>query len=56
MAKAAQQLADELLDIYFYAQPIDATLLGFRDRDDQLPDFSETHDEALGARFTDIVA
>ena len=56
MVKAVQQLADELLDTYFSAYPIDATLLGFRDRDDQLPDFSEAHDDVLRASLTDIVA
>src|SRR6266536_3207468 len=40
MAPAAG-LADELLDALFEAYPLWATLLGFRERDDRLTDYSE---------------
>jgi uncharacterized protein (DUF885 family) len=55
MATVAE-LADELLDAQFDAQPLLATLLGFRERDDQLPDYTGAGQEAIGARVAGIAA
>lgn len=45
------QLADELIDAVFDANPLEATLLGFRDREDQLTDHTDAGDPAgLGVR------
>jgi uncharacterized protein (DUF885 family) len=50
------RLADELTDAIFDANPIEATVLGIRDRDDRLPDFSEVGEEAIRARVAGILA
>src|SRR6266487_2378763 len=55
MATAAG-LADELLDALFEAYPLWATLLGFRERDDRLTDYSEAGDEAVRTRVAAIAA
>lgn len=52
----ATVLADEMLDAINEWQPLVATLIGFRDRDDRLGDYSEAGDAATAARFADIVA
>src|SRR5205809_214974 len=49
-------LADELLDAIHARHPLSATLDGFRDRDDLLPDYSEAGEAATAARFGDILA
>ncbi|GAA0538702.1 hypothetical protein GCM10011581_05780 [Saccharopolyspora subtropica] len=47
-------LADELLAVLFDADPVSATLYGFRDRDDRLPDISAEAELALRERAEDI--
>jgi uncharacterized protein (DUF885 family) len=49
-------LADELIAAALDANPVGATLIGLRDRDDRLPDHSEAAEEALAARVRDIAA
>jgi uncharacterized protein (DUF885 family) len=49
-------LADELLDALLDAYPLWATLLGFRERDDRLTDYSEAGDEAVRAQVSAIAA
>jgi uncharacterized protein (DUF885 family) len=50
----AVELSDEMLDAILDAEPVAATLLGLRDRDDRLPDYSEAGDDAVAARVRDI--
>jgi uncharacterized protein (DUF885 family) len=54
MTGTAPGLADELLNAMFDSFPVYATLLGFRERDHLLNDYSEAGDETARARFTDI--
>jgi uncharacterized protein (DUF885 family) len=49
-------LADELMDTLFDAYPVYSTLLGLRERDDRLTDYSEAGEEAIRARVADIAA
>jgi uncharacterized protein (DUF885 family) len=49
-------LADELLDTLFDAYPLWASMLGFRDRDDRLTDYSEAGEAAMQARLAEIAA
>lgn len=39
---ALDQLADELMDVFFVAWPVEASLLGVRDREDWLTDYAYT--------------
>ena len=55
MATAAK-LADELLDTWFDAYPLDATVLGIRGRDDRLGDYTLAGEDAVLARIDDIAA
>ena len=48
------QLADELLDIIFDANPVVASLYGDRSRDDLLPDVSTAAEQAERARLADV--
>jgi uncharacterized protein (DUF885 family) len=50
------QLADELTEAIFDANPVAATVIGIRDREDRLPDFSEDGEEAFRTRAGDILA
>lgn len=50
------QLADELLDVLFDVAPLEASLLGFRDREDKLTDYSEAGEAAADARLADVAA
>lgn len=52
----ATQLADELTGAILAANPVAATLLGVRDWEDQLPDFSEAGEAAASALLRDILA
>lgn len=54
--EAVAQLADELLQAGMDRQPVGATLIGLRDRDDVLPDHTEAGEEAARARLSDIAA
>jgi uncharacterized protein (DUF885 family) len=56
MISTPHQLADELADAIFDANPPAATILGVSDRDARLPDLSEAGDDAFRARLTDIAA
>jgi uncharacterized protein (DUF885 family) len=47
-------LADEMLDALLDTFPVGATLLGLRDRDDRLTDYSESGDQATSSRVRDI--
>jgi uncharacterized protein (DUF885 family) len=49
-------LADEMVNAFCDARPVDATLLGVRGWDSQLTDFSEEGDEALGTRLVSVLA
>lgn len=48
-------LADEMLDAVNEHDPLVATLIGFRDRDDRLRDYSEAGEAATLARLSDIL-
>ncbi len=50
------QLADELIDVLFDVAPLEASLLGFRDREDKLTDYSEAGEAAADARLADVAA
>src|SRR2546430_6237718 len=52
----ATQLADEALNAFLDADPVASTLLGLRDRDDRLTDYTEAGDAATRARISDIAA
>jgi uncharacterized protein (DUF885 family) len=52
----ATQLADEALNAFLDAYPVAATLLGLRDRDARLTDYTEAGDAATRARISDIAA
>jgi uncharacterized protein (DUF885 family) len=47
-------LADELMDAFFDAQPLSATLVGIRDREDRLSDYTESAEHEFGARVAAI--
>ena len=49
-------LADELVDVMFTADPLDATLYGVPGYDDRLPDLSEEGEAAINARAAGIAA
>jgi uncharacterized protein (DUF885 family) len=49
-------LADEMMDAFFDAQPLLATLVGVRDREDRLADYSEAAEHEFGARVAAIAA
>jgi uncharacterized protein (DUF885 family) len=48
------ELADELMNAVFDAQPLFATLVGIRDREDQLGEFSEAADNEFDAKVAAI--
>lgn len=50
------QLADELIDVLFDAYPVDASLLGLRDREDRLTDYTEAGQSELADRFASVAA
>ncbi|SDU34093.1 DUF885 domain-containing protein [Jiangella alkaliphila] len=50
------QLADELIDVLFDVAPLEASLLGFREREDKLTDYSEAGEAAADARLADVAA
>jgi uncharacterized protein (DUF885 family) len=50
------QLADELVDAVLDQEPISATLLGMRDRDDRLTDYRAVAEEEFVARVRGIAA
>jgi uncharacterized protein (DUF885 family) len=52
----AVELADALITAALDANPVGATLIGLRDRDDRLADYSEAAEEALATRVRDIAA
>src|SRR5687767_1468331 len=47
-------LADELIEVLWDQMPVVATVLGFRERDDQINDFSEAGEAGIRARLVDI--
>jgi uncharacterized protein (DUF885 family) len=49
-------LADELVQTFFDARPVDATMLGSHDRDDRLSDFTEAGEAAMREKCADIAA
>ncbi|WP_016698126.1 DUF885 domain-containing protein [Actinoalloteichus spitiensis] len=49
------QLAEDLIAVMFDARPIDATLVGLRDRDDRLPDYGVAGDEDQRGRLQAIL-
>ncbi|MCD0445373.1 DUF885 domain-containing protein [Glycomyces sp. A-F 0318] len=49
-------LADEMLSELLGGTPVGATLLGFHEWDDRLPDFSEAGQDARGRRLTELAA
>lgn len=50
------QLADELIDVLFDSYPIEASLLGIRDREDRLSDYTEAGEAAQAERYAAIAA
>lgn len=48
------QVAEDLLQAMLDANPVGATLLGIRDRDDQLTDYTEGAEEAMRGRLAGI--
>jgi uncharacterized protein (DUF885 family) len=54
-AEDVGRLADDLYQVALDWVPLEYTLLGIRDRDDQLTDFSEAGEEAIRARLLAIV-
>src|SRR5690606_1973331 len=48
------QLADELFDVLLDANPIEASLLGIRDREDRLPDYTEAGQQNTASRVRDV--
>jgi uncharacterized protein (DUF885 family) len=52
---AIDQLADELMDVFFDALPVDASLLGVRDREDWLTDDTDDTEAAGTARSARLV-
>ncbi|TDC56703.1 DUF885 domain-containing protein [Jiangella ureilytica] len=50
------QLADELIDVLFDAYPVDASLLGLRDREDRLTDYTEAGQAAIADRLASVAA
>jgi uncharacterized protein (DUF885 family) len=53
-SRATAQLADELLQAALDMFPVGASLVGLRDRDDRLPDYTEAGQEAERARVAAI--
>ncbi|HEY8472173.1 MAG TPA: DUF885 domain-containing protein [Natronosporangium sp.] len=56
MTITANQLADELTEVLFDANPIEASALGIRDREDRLPDYTEAGEAAFRSRLAEIRA
>lgn len=50
------ELADEFMDALFDAYPVQASLLGVRDREDRLTDYTEAGETAVGERLAAIAA
>ncbi|WP_026877920.1 DUF885 domain-containing protein [Jiangella gansuensis] len=50
------QLADDVLDAMLDVAPVEASLLGVRDREDRLPDYSEEGEDAADRRFAELHA
>jgi uncharacterized protein (DUF885 family) len=50
-APTASELADELVGVLFEADPVRASLLGFRDHDTELPDLGDAAERALARRL-----
>jgi uncharacterized protein (DUF885 family) len=53
---SATQIADDLLNAWLDADPLIATLLGIRDREDLLADYSEAAEDAFATKVRDIAA
>lgn len=49
------QIADELVDVIFDRDPVVASLLGVRDREDRVRDFSDTAEKIMQDRLSDLV-
>jgi uncharacterized protein (DUF885 family) len=50
------ELADGLVDALFEADPLRASLLGFHERDAELPDLSDAAERALAGRLREVAA
>ena len=50
------ELADGLVEVLFEADPLRASLLGFHDRDAELPDLSDAAERALAGRLRELAA
>jgi uncharacterized protein (DUF885 family) len=55
-ATTVARLADDLFETILKQHPLHATLLGLREWDHLLPDYTEAGQEAVGARLSDIAA
>lgn len=53
-SRTIAQAAEDLLQVFLDINPIGATLLGLRDRDDRLPDYREEAHDQLRTRLTGI--
>src|SRR5688572_348117 len=49
-----KDLADELMDVYFDAHPLSATINGIRDREEGLTDLSEAGQEAFAGNARSV--
>ena len=50
------ELADRLVEVLFEADPLRASLLGFHDRDAELPDLGDAAERALAGRLRELAA
>ena len=50
------ELADGLVEVLFEADPLRASLLGFHDRDAELPDLGDAAERALAGRPRELAA
>src|SRR5688572_4387772 len=48
------ELADEMIDVFFAQYPLAATVMGIRERDDRLTDYSPAAEAGTLAKLTDI--
>jgi uncharacterized protein (DUF885 family) len=56
MTPSPAELADGLVGVLFEADPLRASLLGFHDRDAELPDLSDAAERALAGRLRGVAA
>jgi uncharacterized protein (DUF885 family) len=55
-ASTVAKLSDELLDVFFAQFPLTATVMGIRERDDELTEYSTQREAVVRAQVADIAA